>query len=80
MAINYQFGDVDAHGALIRAAAASQEAEHRAVIREVLAAGGFPVLYRQASSRLPTATGPPPTPPSYPAGPNRMPTTPALNI
>ena len=29
MSINYQFGDVDAHGALIRAQAASLEAEHQ---------------------------------------------------
>ena len=39
MSINYQFGDVDAHGALIRAQAASLEAEHQAIIRDVLAAG-----------------------------------------
>ncbi len=41
MTINYQFGDVDAHGALIRAQAASLEAEHQAIIRDVLAAGDF---------------------------------------
>ncbi|MCV7235699.1 hypothetical protein [Mycobacterium branderi] len=41
MSINYQFGDVDAHGALIRAQAASLEAEHQAIIRDVLAAGDF---------------------------------------
>jgi hypothetical protein len=29
MTINYQSGDVDAHGALIRAQAASLEAEHQ---------------------------------------------------
>ena len=29
MSINYQFGDVDAHGALIRAQAASLESEHQ---------------------------------------------------
>jgi len=28
MSISYQFGDVDAHGALIRSQAASLEAEH----------------------------------------------------
>lgn len=28
MTINYQFGDVDAHGAMIRAQAAALEAEH----------------------------------------------------
>jgi uncharacterized protein YukE len=39
--INYQFGDVDAHGALIRAQSASLEAEHQAIIRDVLAAGDF---------------------------------------
>jgi uncharacterized protein YukE len=41
MTINYQFGDVDAHGALIRAQAANLEAEHQAIIRDVLAAGDF---------------------------------------
>lgn len=41
MSINYQFGDVDAHGALIRAQAAFLEAEHQAIIRDVLAAGDF---------------------------------------
>ncbi len=41
MSINYQFGDVDAHGALIRAQAASLEAEHQAIIRDVLSAGAF---------------------------------------
>ena len=39
MSINYQFGDVDAHGATIRAQAASLEAEHQAIVRDVLAAG-----------------------------------------
>jgi uncharacterized protein YukE len=39
--INYQFGDVDAHGALIRAQATAMEAEHQAIIRDVLAAGDF---------------------------------------
>ena len=29
MSISYQFGDVDAHGALIRSQAASLEAEHQ---------------------------------------------------
>ncbi|ORB10694.1 type VII secretion protein EsxI, partial [Mycobacterium noviomagense] len=33
MTINYQFGDVDAHGATIRAQAAALEAEHQAIIR-----------------------------------------------
>lgn len=41
MSINYQFGDVDAHGALIRAQAAALEAEHQAIISDVLAAGDF---------------------------------------
>ena len=41
MTINYQFGDVDAHGALIRAQAASLEAKHQAIVRDVLAAGDF---------------------------------------
>ncbi|MCV7031363.1 type VII secretion protein EsxI [Mycobacterium sherrisii] len=45
MSINYQFGDVDAHGALIRAQAASLEAEHQAIVRDVLAAG----IYEQAN-------------------------------
>jgi hypothetical protein len=53
MTINYQFGDVDAHGALIRAQAASLEAEHQAIVRDVLAAGdywGAPVRWRARSS------------------------------
>ena len=41
MSINYQFGDVDAHGALIRAQAASLESEHQAIVRDILAAGDF---------------------------------------
>jgi Proteins of 100 residues with WXG len=41
MTINYQFGDVDAHGALIRAQAANLEAEHQAITRDALAAGDF---------------------------------------
>jgi hypothetical protein len=41
MTINYQFGDVDADGALIRALAAALEAEHQGIIRDVLAAGQF---------------------------------------
>ncbi len=41
MSINYQFGDVNAHGALIRAQAASLEAEHQAIVHDVLAAGDF---------------------------------------
>jgi uncharacterized protein YukE len=41
MTINYQFGDVDVHGATIRAQAMALEAEHQAIIRDVLAAGDF---------------------------------------
>ena len=41
MTINYQFGDVDAHGALIRQQAASLEQEHQSIVRDVLAAGDF---------------------------------------
>jgi uncharacterized protein YukE len=41
MTINYQFGDVDTHGALIRAQAMNLEAEHQSIIRDVLAAGDF---------------------------------------
>lgn len=41
MTINCQFGDVDADGALIRAQAAALQAEHQAIIRDVLAAGEF---------------------------------------
>jgi hypothetical protein len=41
MTINYLFGDVDAHGTLIRAQAMAMEAEHQAIIRDVLAAGDF---------------------------------------
>jgi uncharacterized protein YukE len=41
MTINYQFGDVDTHGATIRAQAAALEQEHQAIVRDVLAAGDF---------------------------------------
>src|SRR6202020_191696 len=41
MSINYQCGDVDAHGALIRSQAASLEQEHQSIVRDVLAAGDF---------------------------------------
>jgi hypothetical protein len=58
MTINYQFGDVDAHGALIRAQAASLEAEHQAIVRDVLACQefitqlgrNFQVIYEQANA------------------------------
>ena len=43
MSINYQFGDVDAHGATIRAQAASLEAEHQAIVRDVLASFRFSI-------------------------------------
>ncbi|MGO9033112.1 WXG100 family type VII secretion target [Mycobacterium sp.] len=41
MSISYQFGDVDAHGATIRAQAAALEQEHQSIVRDVLAAGDF---------------------------------------
>ncbi|CCK57678.1 Conserved protein of unknown function, ESAT-6 like protein EsxN (ESAT-6 like protein 5) [Mycobacterium canettii CIPT 140070008] len=41
MTINYQFGDVDAHGATIRARALLLQAEHQAIVSDVLAAGDF---------------------------------------
>jgi hypothetical protein len=41
MTIDYQFGDVDAHGALIRARAASLEVERQSSVGDVLAAAGF---------------------------------------
>lgn len=41
MGINYTFGDVDAHGAMIRAQAASLEAEHQAIVADIIAAGDF---------------------------------------
>ena len=41
MSISYQFGDVDAHGAMIRSQAASLESEHQSIVRDVLAAGDF---------------------------------------
>jgi len=41
MTFNYQFGAVDAHGATIRAQAASLEPGHQAIIGDVLAAGDF---------------------------------------
>lgn len=39
--ISYQFGDVAAHGAIIRAQAAAMETEHQAIIHDVLAASDF---------------------------------------
>src|ERR1700745_1434477 len=41
LSISSQFGDGDAHGALIRSQAASLEAEHQSIVRDVLAAGDF---------------------------------------
>lgn len=41
MSINYQFGDVDAHGALIRSQAASLESEHQSIVRDVYAAADY---------------------------------------
>jgi uncharacterized protein YukE len=41
MSISYHFEDVATHGATIRAQAASLEAEHQAIIADVLAAGDF---------------------------------------
>jgi uncharacterized protein YukE len=41
MTIDYQFGDVDAHGATIRARAASLRAVHQEIVRDVLASGDF---------------------------------------
>jgi hypothetical protein len=41
MTINYQFGNVDAGGAAIRADAASLEAEHRAIVRNALGGRDF---------------------------------------
>ena len=52
MSINYSFGDVDTHGATIRAQAASLEQEHQSIVRDVLAAGDFwgCLLYTSCSS------------------------------
>jgi uncharacterized protein YukE len=41
MTIDYRFGDVDSHGAAIRARAASLQAVHQEIVRDVLAAGDF---------------------------------------
>ncbi len=51
MSIGYQFGDVDAHGATIRAQAAALEAEHRA---EQANAHGQKVQPRAATWPTPT--------------------------
>jgi hypothetical protein len=39
--VTYQSGNVDAHGATIRAQALALEAEHQPLVRDVLAAGDF---------------------------------------
>ena len=39
MTIDYRFDDLDAHGVTIRAQAMALEAEHQAIIGDVLAAG-----------------------------------------
>jgi uncharacterized protein YukE len=39
--IGYNFGDVDAHGLGIKAVAQSLEAEHQAIISDVIACGDF---------------------------------------
>jgi hypothetical protein len=41
MSINCQFGDMDAHGAIIRAQAMAPDAEHQVITHDVLAAGDF---------------------------------------
>jgi Proteins of 100 residues with WXG len=41
MTINDRFGDGDAHGATIRAQPTALEAQHQAILRDVLAAGDF---------------------------------------
>ena len=47
MTINYQFGDVDAHGATIRAQAMGLEVGHQAIICNVLAGGVFGAVVRR---------------------------------
>jgi hypothetical protein len=41
MTINHQFGDADANGAVTGARALALEAEHQAIVRDVLAAVAF---------------------------------------
>jgi hypothetical protein len=41
MPINYQFGNVDSNGAPVRAQAKALDAEHQAIVRDVLTAGDF---------------------------------------
>lgn len=41
MAINYQFADVDAHGATIRAQAGILEATHQSIVRDILTAADY---------------------------------------
>jgi hypothetical protein len=52
MTIDYRFGDLDAHGVTIRAQAMALEAEHQAIIGDVLAAGDL--WGRADSGVLPT--------------------------
>jgi uncharacterized protein YukE len=41
VSLNYHFDDVDSHGVTIRAQAASLEAEHQSIVRDVLAAADY---------------------------------------
>jgi hypothetical protein len=54
MTINYQFGDVNAHGATIRAQAIALEAEHQSIARNIPAASdfwsNFQVIYEQTNA------------------------------
>jgi len=52
MSINYQFGDVDAHGALIRAQAASLEAEHQSIVRDDFWGGAGSVACQEFITQL----------------------------
>ncbi len=57
MAINDQFGDIEARGTTIRARVASSELEVQAIVRDVLAAGDFcggagSVAYREFVTQL----------------------------
>ena len=60
MTMSYRFGDVDAHGATIRAQAVALEAEHQAIVRDVLPPAtfgrgrlrGLPGVHRPAGTQL----------------------------
>lgn len=41
MTINYQYADVDAHGALLQAQAGQLEAEHQAILKDLNEAADF---------------------------------------